>query len=438
MRKIKEIGHRVAGVAPNSIAAEMGIVCGDRLIEIDGMPIYDVLDYKARCETEYLELLVQTKKGEIIFEIEKEEQEDLGLYFEPALMDEKRRCQNKCAFCFIDQLPPNTREVLHFKDDDFRLSFLMGNYISLTNLSESDWERITSQRISPLYISVHCTDADLRARIMKNPRAAGIQAQLHRLKDAGVQFHCQIVLMKDYNDGQVLQSTLDTLAAFRPMALSVAIVPVGLTNYRDGLEKLQPIDAACARQTIAIAEQMNQKLKSAFVFCADEFYLLAHLPIPPEDFYGDYPQIEDGIGMLRKFIEEAELALQTPIKPVAPYKATVILGQAAYPILQPYVKRIETILGGQLHAIAGKNTFFGERITVSGLLTGQDFINIAQDLDLGECLFIPGNSLRDDGVFLDDMTLNELEHLVGKPVIPLPQDGGAFVNLLLTKGGNRR
>ncbi|MBE5781312.1 MAG: DUF512 domain-containing protein [Clostridiales bacterium] len=422
--------HRVKCVYEDSIAEELGIAPGDVLLAIDDSPVADVLDYREKIAKPYLEVLMHTDGEEVLFEIEKDEQEDLGLEFENGLMDQKRACKNKCIFCFVDQLPKNARPPLKFKDDDFRLSFLMGNYITLTNITDAEWQRILSQRISPMYISVHTTDGDLRKRIMANPRADEIMDRLKELYDHRIEFHCQIVMMKGINDGEVLKHTLQDLCALRPYAQSVAIVPVGLTDHRQGLYHLEPIDADTAKRTIAIVDEANEKVGEPFVYCADEFFITAGMPIPPAEYYGDFLQIEDGVGMVRSFLDEVEERLREPVS-AAPYRASMVTGKAVYPFMEALAKRFYDEYAMELNVIKGENWFFGSRITVSGLLTGQDFLAAAEGVDLGECLFIPGTALRDDNVFLDDMTLEELEQKLGVPVVPVNSFGSEFVERIL-------
>ena len=422
--------HRVSSVMKNSIGEELGIRPGDVLLSVDGAPVEDVLDYREKTTRPYFELLMKNGDEEILFEVERAEDEDLGLAFENELMDQKRFCRNKCIFCFVDQLPPNARPPLRFKDDDFRLSFLMGNYIPLTNVSEGEWNRILTQRISPMYISVHTTDGELRRRIMGNPDAARIRERLDDLRAHRVEFHCQVVMMKGINDGAVLRDTLTTLLGYRPAAQSVAIVPVGLSDHRDGLYALEPIDGATARETIAIVEEINAKAGCPFAFCADEFFITAGQEMPAASYYGDFLQIEDGVGMVRMFLDEVEKRLREPVA-CRPYRATLVTGKAVYGYMAELSRRFFREYGMELTVIPGENRFFGGRITVSGLLTGGDILTAVSGRDVGECLFIPGTALREDHVFLDDMTLAELEARLGLPVVPIEDHGAKFVERIL-------
>jgi putative radical SAM enzyme (TIGR03279 family) len=422
--------HRVTSVMKNSIGDELGIQPGDLLLAVDGAPVEDVLDYREKTTRPYFELLMRHGDEEVLYEVERDEDEDLGLVFENQLMDQKRYCRNKCIFCFVDQLPKNARPPLRFKDDDFRLSFLMGNYITLTNVSDGEWNRILSQRISPMYISVHTTDGALRRRIMGNPEAARIRERLDDLFAHRVEFHCQVVMMKGVNDGAVLRDTLATLAGYLPIAQSVAVVPVGLSDHRQGLCKLMPIDEATARETISIVEEANARVGRPFAFCADEFFITAGQEVPAASYYGDFLQVEDGVGMVRIFLDEVEERLQAPIV-CRPYRATLVTGKAVYGYMAELSRRFCREYGMELTVIPGENRFFGKRITVSGLLTGGDILAAVSGRDVGECLFIPGAALREDHVFLDDMTLMELETKLGLPVVPIEDHGAKFVERIL-------
>ncbi|MDL2224729.1 DUF512 domain-containing protein [Eubacteriales bacterium OttesenSCG-928-M02] len=421
----------IVEIEENSIAEELGIQVGHRLLCVDDVPIRDVLDYRARLEEDYLELLLEAPNGEqTLYQVEKEPGEDLGLTFSSQLMAPQQACQNKCIFCFVDQLPKNVRPTLRFKDDDFRLSFLMGNYVTLTNVPDMDWQRILSQRISPLYVSVHTTDGALRKEIMGNHMAGDIRSRLSQLAACNMGFHVQIVLMKGVNDGEALQKTLGDLRALLPHVLSVAIVPVGLTDHREGLYPLLPLTKEDALSALALAKDANQGLPAPLVFCADELYLLAGRPIPSAGHYGQFHQLEDGIGMLRHFLSGVEDGL-SHIPPGPGYTATFATGKAAFSTMADVVGRVNEATGSAIRPLALQNSFFGSRITVAGLLTGQDFLSLKGQI-LGDCLYIPAASLREDAVFLDDMSLQALQHKLGVPVIPLPNDGYEFVRILIT------
>lgn len=430
---------RIEKIVEDSIAEQCGIFAGDYLISINEHEINDVLDYRFYLADE--NIVVETKSGEeyITFEIEKEMYEDIGLEFETPLMDKKHRCENKCIFCFIDQLPKGLRESLYFKDDDSRLSFLHGNYITLTNLNDKDIDRIIDMHISPVNVSVHTTNPELRCMMMKNKRAGLTLKYLDKLRDGGIDINAQVVLCRDINDGKELERTLSDLSELYPRLCSVAIVPSGLTKHIEGLYPLKPYDEQSSQEVIRLVEGINERFKPKFkknmFFCSDEFYLLANKALPSDSYYEEYSQIENGVGMLRSFETELEsfLKLLTPEECNISRSISIATGAGAYDFICDMVSRIKTKcprLDCKIYKI--KNEFFGETVTVSGLLTGVDLKNQLKNKNLGEELYISRSMLRSEGdLFLCQTSLAELEKSLGVPITPVSQDGASLVECLL-------
>nr|WP_177206076.1 DUF512 domain-containing protein [Caldicoprobacter faecalis] len=422
--------HRIAGVEAGSIAEEMGIEPGDFLVAINGRAVEDILDYMEWTSSEEVNITIEKSDGQVWeLEIEKDLDEDLGLTFEQPLMDRQRACRNRCIFCFIDQLPRGMRSTLYYKDDDWRLSFLMGNYITLTNLTEKDVKRITSRHISPLYVSVHTTNPQLRQRMMGNKRAGEVLNILKEFEKAGISIHCQIVLCRNWNDGAELERTLSDLWNMRSIVKSVAVVPVGLTKYRQGLEDILSFDAESAARVLEQVEKWQRKCRkesdTAFVFAADEFYILAGKEFPPYEEYEDFPQIENGVGLIAKLVREFDEAIDDYRgRRVAVREISVATGVSAYPTIRALMDRVQQAMGVTVHVYPVVNCFFGESVTVAGLITGGDMIAQLKDKDLGQALLIPSTMLRrGEDVFLDDITLESLSASLGVPVIPVPVDG---------------
>ena len=401
---------------------------GDDLLYVNRHEIRDVLDYKYYTYERRLTLEFR-RAGKI--RVKKEDGQDLGLNFESYLMDRPTGCSNRCVFCFIDQLPKGLRPTLYFKDDDARLSFLTGNYITATNLSERELQRICDLRVSPLNISVHSTDPELRVRMMKNPRAAEIMTVLDRFAAAGISMECQIVVCPGWNDGEALSKTMRDLAALHPAVDSVSIVPVGLTCHREGLEELHPFDKDGAAETIARVERFAaeclEKYGSRIFFCSDELYLKAQLPLPADEAYEGYPQLENGVGLLRLLETEFDEALENnPERPVKPF--AIATGVSAAPLLRSLADKA----GAPCTVYPVVNEFFGRTVDVAGLTTGRDLMNALKDKPLGERLLIPGVMLRrGEGVFLDDVTPEELSAALGVPVIPVENDGAALLRAMI-------
>ncbi len=430
---------KITSVLPHSRAERAGIRPGDTLLSVGGCEIRDVLDYRFYLADEHVTLSFEREGRAFTVAIEKELYDDIGLEFETPLMDRKRSCRNKCIFCFIDQLPPGMRESLYFKDDDSRLSFLHGNYITLTNLTDADIDRIIKMRFSPINVSIHTTDPDLRVRMMKNKRAGECLAYLRRLADAGITLHGQIVLCRGINDGDALMRTMRDLSLLAPALDSVSVVPAGMTRYREGLHPLTPFSREESRGVIRMVERFagaqKKKTGSRLFFAADEFYLSAGLPLPKEARYEGYPQIENGVGMLRSTEEEFRLALRAvPKRKGAPGRAvSVATGLAAAPLITRLARLAEhrfPHLAVRVYPI--RNDFFGESITVAGLLTGRDIAAQLSGKELGEELLFSENALRaGEAVFLDDMTTDALSESLGVSVTPVASDGAALLSAML-------
>ena len=407
--------HIVASVEAGSIAEELEITPGDILLEINGNKIEDIFDYQFYTQDEYIEVLVRKPNGEEWeLEIEKGYDEDLGISFENGLMDDYRSCHNKCIFCFIDQMPKGMRETLYFKDDDSRLSFLQGNYVTLTNMSEDDISRIIRYHLSPINVSFQTTNPELRCKMLNNRFAGEALEKAWRLADAGITMNGQIVLCKGVNDGKELERSINDLAKYAPTIESVSIVPVGLSKYREGLYELEPFTKEDAIEVIAMVEKYQQEIYERtglhFIHASDEWYILAGQEMPEEERYDGYLQLENGVGMLRLLQNEFEEAMQEDMeKGRTPKKARLSLatGRLAYPYVQKFCNRMMEVYPQlELMVYPIRNDFFGEMITVSGLLTGQDIKAQLMGQDLGERLLLPQNVLKSaEPVFLDDYTL---------------------------------
>ena len=429
----------IQSVIPHSAAARAGVKPGETLITINGHSIRDVLDYRFYGYESRLMLELRTPEGKVRrVRLRKEEGEDSGLEFETYLMDTPKHCANRCVFCFVDQLPKGMRETLYFKDDDARLSFLMGNYITLTNLRTEELERMIELRISPINVSVHATEPDLRRQLLGNPRAGEGYAIMQRLAAAGIVMNCQIVACPGLNDGAHLRKTMEDLRALYPQVESVSVVPVGLTKHREGLCPLRPYDEKSARETLKLVngygETCLREEGSRIFFCSDELFLKAHMPIPEEDYYEEYPQLENGVGMLRllitEFLEELEKTETCDSEPF-----TIATGVAAAPFLrmlaQKAMEKFPT-LHGEVYSV--ENMRFGTTIDVAGLVTGQDLIEQMRNKPLTGRLLISQTMLRHgEGVFLDDVTLPDVERELSIRVIPVPQDGRALCRAMCRK-----
>ena len=429
----------IKGVEKGSPADRHNLLPGDILISINGHDINDVLDYRFRLTEKKVTLKIH--RGAELFDvtIKKDEYSDIGLEFETYLMDNKQSCRNKCVFCFIDQLPKGMRDTLYFKDDDSRLSFLMGNYITLTNLSDADVDRICEMKTSPINISVHTTNPELRVKMMKNKRAGEVLSYMSRFAEAGIELNCQIVLCKGINDGGELMRTMRDLVKLYPHLSGVSIVPAGITDHRDGLCPLEPFTpeetAEVIDQVDEFAGECLKKYGSRIFFCSDEMYIRCKREIPDEDYYEGYPQIENGVGMIRSMQSEfdEELGYLSDYDLEKQRRVSIATGSAAFGFIKSLAdKLMERVPTLDCRVYLIRNDFFGKNITVAGLLTGQDIAAQLSDKELGEKLFIPKVTLKaDEPVFLDDMTLEELSEKLGVEVIPTESTGMDFVSKLL-------
>lgn len=435
---MKNCRHRISQVKEGSIAWELEIEPGDELLSINGETVEDVFDYHYLVNDEELELLICKQNGEEWeLEIEKDLEEDLGLEFENSLMDEYRSCRNHCVFCFIDQMPPGMRETLYFKDDDSRLSFLQGNYVTLTNMSDHDIDRIIRYHLAPINISFQTTNPKLRCEMLHNRFAGDIFPKVQRLYEAGIEMNGQIVLCKGLNDKAELEQSISDLTKYLPHLKSVSVVPVGLSKYREGLYPLEPFTKEEAEQVIDTIEAWQKKLFPQyglhFIHASDEWYLLAGRELPEEARYDGYLQLENGVGMLRLLKEEVTAELEKHSGDQRRRRISFATGRLAYPYIKKYAEQIQKkypnleILGYEI-----RNDFFGELITVSGLLTGQDLMAQLSGKDLGECLLLPCNLLRSgEDIFLDDVQVKTLEERFRVPVRIVEEDGADFVTAFL-------
>lgn len=430
---------RITSITPDSIAYSVGIEVDDFLVSINGFDINDVLDYRFYLTEENIEVMVKRKDKELIFDIEKDQYEDIGLDFETPLMDKKQTCQNKCIFCFIDQLPKGLRDTLYFKDDDSRLSFLHGNYITLTNLKKADIDRIIKMHISPVNVSVHTTNSELRCKMMHNKHAGESLEYLNMLANAGITINAQIVACRDINDGDELEKSLNDLSRLYPSLASVAVVPSGLTKFREGLFPLKQYDKESSRSVIDLVERINDKYKEKLgknlFFCSDEFYLMAERELPDDEYYEEYSQLDNGVGMLRLFESEAELLIKmlTDEEKEISRNVSIATGESAFEFISSIVKRVQkTCKNIKCNVYKIENDFFGHTITVSGLITGVDLINQLKGKELGSELLISRSMLRSEGdLFLCGTSLNDLEKELGVKVTPIEQDGASFVEGLM-------
>ena len=421
----KTKNHVISKIEPGSIAEELELEPGDTLLSINGNEMEDVFDYHFLINDDYLVLLVLKKNGEEWeLEIEKDYSEDLGIEFENGLMDDYKSCTNKCMFCFIDQMPPGMRETLYFKDDDSRLSFLQGNYITLTNMKEKDLDRIIKYKLAPINISVHTTNPELRCKMLHNRFAGEALKKIEKLYEGHIEMNGQIVLCKGVNDGEELERSIRDLVGYMPYMESLSVVPVGLTKYRDGLYPLEPFEKEDAREVIAIIEKWQkvcfEKYGTHFVQASDEWYLTAELPLPEEERYDGYIQLENGVGMLRLLMTEFTEALNEVCANREHYlelasdkkSVTLVSGRLAAPFIQKLADEfLKEFPDYTIDVAAIRNDFFGERITVSGLITAQDMVAQLKERGIMERVSIPCNMLRmGEEVFLDDWTLEDVQN----------------------------
>ena len=437
---VKNTNNVISKVYKDSIADELGIEVGDLLISINGEPIHDIIEYRFLLSDEYLEVEIQKQNREVyIYEIEKDYDDDLGIEFTNPIIDKAKSCRNKCVFCFIDQLPKGMRETLYFKDDDSRLSFLQGNFVTLTNMSEEDINNIIKYRISPINISVHTTNPELRKTMIKNKFAGNLYSIMERLAEAQIQMNCQIVLCPGYNDKEELERTVSDLTKLYPYVNSAAAVPVGITKHRERLPNLEIFNEKTAGETIDQVDKLQKKylkeLGTRFIFLSDEFYIMANRKLLDYDEYEGFIQFENGVGMISKFEREIKDYLEnlsedhkSKIK-----KVSIATGHSAYEFMCEMAKCImEKCPNVQIDVYKIINNFFGDTITVSGLVTATDIIDQLKDKNLGETLYIPRSMLKaDEEIFLDNITLENLSDIMGLEVVPCLNEGKDFIDKIL-------
>lgn len=444
--------HIIDKIEPGSIAEEMELEPGDALISINGKEIDDVFDYHYLIHDEYLEVLIEKADGEPWeLEIEKDYDEDLGIVFENGLMDDYKSCHNKCIFCFIDQMPKGMRETLYFKDDDSRLSFLQGNYVTLTNMKEKDLNRIIEYKLAPINISVQTTNPELRCKMLNNRFAGDALKKIDMLYEGGIEMNGQIVLCKGVNDGEELERSIRDLTKYLPYMESVSVVPVGLSKHREGLYPLEPFTKEDAREVLATIHKWQDVCMEShgthFIHASDEWYLLADMPLPEEDNYDGYIQLENGVGMIRLLLDEFAEALEILKGDIAAkdmpeeflpdmegqHTVSLATGRLMGPFLQEMAEQVMELLPNyRILVYPIRNDFFGENITVSGLLTGQDLKAQLGELELGERVLLPCNLLRSgEEVFLDDMTLDELKSALQVEIDIVKSSGQDLLNAML-------
>lgn len=440
LKNINTYRNIIENVKKDSIAYEMGIEAGDILLSINDQEVKDIIDYKFLISDAYVEVEIDKSNGEVwVLEIEKDFDEDLGIEFTNPLIDKAKSCRNKCIFCFIDQLPKNMRETLYFKDDDSRLSFLQGNFITLTNMSDEEIERIIKYRISPINISIHTTNPELRIAMLNNKNAGKAYDILKRFKEAELEMNCQIVLVPNVNDGEELERTLIDLSELYPSIRSLAIVPVGLTKYREGLADIRGFTKEESREFLNFMKEKQEDflrlMNTRFAFPSDEFYLMADLPLPDYQAYEGFPQLENGVGLVKSFEYEIDKTLASINQEASLDKKYIIAtGVLAKNFIETTAKKImDKFKGLKLDVVAINNDFFGETITVSGLITGQDLIEQLRDLVLGQKIdgiIVPKSMLRKDtDIFLDDLRIDQVAAELKTRVLAVDVEGEALVNL---------
>jgi putative radical SAM enzyme (TIGR03279 family) len=418
---------RVLSVEPGSLAERIKLKAGDEIHELNGKPLLDAIDFQFNAANVGRRTTIQTQDRNITFV--RREWESFGVEFEPI---EPMTCKNQCVFCFVHQNPKNVRRSLHIKDEDYRLSFLFGNYLTLTNVNEIEMQRIIEQRLSPLYVSVHATESELRRRLLGIDEYDGFMAKMERLANAGIQMHGQVVLCPGLNDGIHLERTIDDLLKLYPNVASVAVVPVGLTDHRQNLPLLRPFTSEYAleliRRVTPIQRKLTRKIGSPFAFLGDEIYIMAGAEIPPASHYADFPQMENGVGMVRTFLTQFSAAQR--MKPRGTVRATVCTGKVFYPYLKDCVDR----LGMDLKTVAVESKFWGSGIGVAGLLTGSDFITALRGNVYGDFVVLPSECMvGDDYLFLDDLTIKDVERELGVEVVPSGYDARDFVRELMRR-----
>ncbi len=434
----KEVKNRISVVLEGSIAERLGILVGDELVAINDRPVQDIIDYIFLTADEQITIEIRKPDGKLErFKIEKEFYDEVGIEFENPIMDEAKSCRNKCSFCFIDQMPEGMRETLYFKDDDSRLSFLQGNFVTLTNVSDQDLARMVEYRISPINVSVHTTNPELRAKMLNNRFAGNIMERLSLLAEHRIEVNAQIVLCPGENDGAELERTLTDLSSIYPSLASVAIVPVGLTKFREGLAPLRGFtkeeSTAVIEQVHALQDKYLDTLDTRFAFLSDEFYVMAEQPLPEYDDYEGFVQLENGVGLMRKFKSELEDALDE-FKPTTlePMTATLFTGHSAYEFMQEMTQMVATKLPLKTEVVKIDNNFFGTSITVSGLIVGQDILAQSKDVTLGDFVIIPRSMMKaDEDIFLDNVTVASLSAQLGKKILIAEIDGYVYLKQMV-------
>lgn len=452
LKKNKNQGHLIKEVYPDSIAEEMEIEKGDILLTINNEEIEDVFDYRYLIKDEFIEVLIRKQDGEEwLLEIEKEYEDDLGIEFDNSLMSNYRSCSNKCMFCFIDQMPPGMRETLYFKDDDSRLSFLQGNYITLTNMQQKDVDRIVRMHLAPINISVHTTNPELRSKMLHNRFSGDKLKFLETLYENHIEMNGQIVLCKNVNDGKELERSINDLSKYLPFMRSVSVVPAGITKYRDGLYPLELYNKQEAEAVIDMIESRQKEFYEEyglhFIHASDEWYIIAERDFPTEDRYDGYIQLENGVGMMRMFIDEFNEALANVKNDIKNSSLdmnlsktlSIATGKLTYPTINNFASQImEVFPMMKINVYCIRNDFFGETITVSGLITGQDLIKQLKERkdngeDLGDVLQIPSNMLRmGEQVFLDDVSVSDVENALGMKVVAVESGGQEFIDAIIS------
>lgn len=421
----------ISNVRRHSLAEKAGIQPGEKLCSVNGCNVQDIIDLSFLTSDEVVELEIENAAGEKrLVQIEKYHDEDLGLEFESAVFDKVRTCYNNCIFCFVDQMIPGMRPGLYVRDDDYRLSFLYGNFITLTNMRDEDFDRIIRTHLSPLYISVHATDPDVRCKMMNNRFAGQLMEKINRLLEAGIQIHTQIVCCPGYNDGEVLKRTFADLYALHPGVLTMAVVPVGLTKHREHLHPMRTFTPQEAAEIVdAVSgwqKQCREETGKSFVYLGDEFYLLAGKELPPSEYYDGFPQLENGIGLTRNFLNEWDMALKTLQYADGAEQAVIPVGESAFRVLQPMMEAFNRQYSTKHSFVSVKNLFFGGHVNVTGLLTGGDILAAVKD---SERLILPGVVLNNDNLFLDDMSLDGFKRsFQGK--VEIAKDAGELLRLL--------
>jgi putative radical SAM enzyme (TIGR03279 family) len=429
---------RIEGVAAGSIAEELGVEVGDNLVRINGNTIRDFIDYRFLITDTYLEIEIIKNNGECwILEVEKDYDEPLGIEFSEIVFDGLKQCHNNCIFCFVKQTAPNTRKTLNLKDDDYRFSFLGGSYTTLTNLSDEEFQRIKQMHLSPLHVSVHSTDPEVRVRMLRNKKAGRILEQIRDLVGAGIELNTQVVLCPGINDGKILEKTIRDLEEFLPQVKSLAIVPVGLTKYRDDLDELRTFTPKEAKEVIKMVKEWQNKFReeydSNFIYLSDEFYLLAGEEVPSTDYYDDFLQLENGVGMVRLLLDEFEAVEEKLPQILVEYrKVTMVTSVSGTKAIEAIINRLNRIDNLDIQLITVENQYFGPTVTVTGLLTGADILNNLSRIDgLGDVTLIPEIVLNDDGLFLDDLSWEDFVKEVPNQVVKVKNQGIDLVEKVL-------